>query len=54
MKRQDRLIVDCARRMVKKLEKAPYFTLNNDLHKSVSIEVARMKAHCTPQESDSE
>ena len=46
MSRQEDNIVNCAKRLIEKLNKAKYYKLNGQYPKSVQIEIERMKNHC--------
>lgn len=46
MSRKDDNIVNCARRLTKKLNDSPYYKLNGEYPKSVQLEIGRMLEHC--------
>ena len=47
MSRQDDNIVKCAKRLVAKLETPKQaYKYNGEFHKSVQVEIERMKNHC--------
>ena len=49
MNKKDRYIVECARRMVRKLESSRYWTLNGEFPKPVRDEIEKMRKHCLPE-----
>lgn len=49
MTRQDRKIFECAYRMIEKIKKSKYQTLNGEYPKAVRVEIERMKKHCAGQ-----
>lgn len=44
--RQDDNIVNCAKRLVQKLNEGKIYKLNGEYLKPVKVEIERMKKHC--------
>ena len=44
--KQDKHIVECAKRLVAKLSGGKYYTLNGEFSPAVKVEIRRMKSLC--------